>query len=217
MAAEQRAADDSLQVLAREGLDQVLEGTVGQRVLDGLERCVGRDHDDFDGAIGRLDALEELEPVDLGHLDVHDHDVRPEPLQRIERCAAVLRRLDVVRGLEEHPERLPRAELVVDDQNARERRGRSDGAHAAAIGNDTTNASSLRAWRTRRSPPRASMSRWLTAGPTSSRLSWTLCTGAKRRGGVLGGAGGGRGAEKSWAVSRTPFSVCRPTETDTRA
>src|SRR2546426_6011734 len=206
MAAKQRAADDSLQVLAREGLDQVLEGTVGQRVLDGLEGCVGRDHDDFDGAIGGLDALEELEPVDLGHLDVHDHDVRPEPLQRIERRAAVLRRLDVVRGLEEHPERLPRAELVVDDQNARERRGRSDGAHAAAIGNDTTNASSLRAWRTRRSPPRASMSRWLTAGPTAIPPSSALWTGAKGRGQVSGRRVAGRAPAEGQGGARAPRS-----------
>src|SRR2546422_4681898 len=96
MAAEQRAAHDVFQVLAREGLDQVLEGAVGERVLDRFERRVGRDHDDFDGGIDALDAPEELEPVELGHLDVHDDDVWPEPLQRVERRAAVLRRLDVV-------------------------------------------------------------------------------------------------------------------------
>src|SRR5439155_1150211 len=98
--------------------------------------------------------------------------VWPEPLQRVERRAAVLRRLDVVRGLEEHSERFPRAELVVDDEDTRERGRRGDGAHAPATGRDTTNASSLRAWRTRRSPPRATST--LTVSGAGSRVtsSW---------------------------------------------
>src|SRR2546426_5535473 len=217
MAAEQRAAHDVFQVLAREGLDQVLEGAVGERVLDRFERRVGRDHDDFDGGIDALDAPEELEPVELGHLDVHDDDVWPEPLQRVERRAAVLRRLDVVRGLEEHSERFRRAELVVDDEDTRERGRRGDGAHAPATGRDPTNASSLRACRTRRSPPRASTSRWLTAGPTSIRLSWTIWTGSNRRCSLSGGTLAVRDPMKIRTLSPTPFSVCRPTDTDTRA
>src|SRR2546427_4577797 len=200
MASEQRAAHDVFQVLAREGLDQVLEGAVGERVLDRFERRVGRDHDDFDGGIDALDAPEELEPVELGHLDVHDDDVWPEPLQRVERRAAVLRRLDVVRGLEEHSERFPRAELVVDDEDTRERGRRGDGAHAPATGRDTTNASSLRAWRTRRSPPRASTSRWLTAGPPAARRSRAILTGANKRCSLSGCPRGVPGPMKNLAV-----------------
>jgi len=106
---------------ARERLDEVLEGTVCQRVLDRLQRGVGGDHHDFDRRIGALDVAEELEPVHLGHLDVHDDDVGLEPPEMVEGHAPVLGRLDLVVGLEQHAQRLARTELVVHDEDARER------------------------------------------------------------------------------------------------
>ena len=157
--AEERPADDVLQILAREGLDEVLEGAVGEGVLHGLERGVRGDHHDFDRAIGLLHAPEQLEPVHLGHLDVHDHEVRPEPLERLKRGMAVLGRLDVVAGLQEHAERLARAELVVDDQDTRAGGCHGDGAHDAARGRERRNASSLRPGRTSSWPPMASTRR----------------------------------------------------------
>ena len=106
LAALERAMHDVLEILAREGLDEVLERAVRERVPDRLERGVGRDHHDFDRRIGALDVPEQLEPVHLGHLDVHDDDVGLEPPKQIEGRAPVLSRLDGVAGLQQHAQRL---------------------------------------------------------------------------------------------------------------
>src|SRR4029453_3501803 len=161
--------DDVLEILARERLDEVLEGAVGERMSHGLERRVGRDHHDFDRWIGPLDVPEELESVHLGHLDVHDHDVGLKPPQQVQGRAPVLRRLDLVGGLDQHAERFAWSQLVVDDEHPRERGGRR--AHEVASGSVTKKWSSCRPWRTVGWPPTASTRRWLTAGPTSMRLS----------------------------------------------
>ena len=55
--ARQRATGRILEVVAAEGLDQVLERPVGQRVLDRLEGGVGRNHHDLDAGVGALDPL----------------------------------------------------------------------------------------------------------------------------------------------------------------
>ena len=55
--ARQRATGRILEVVAAEGLDQVLERPVGQRVLDRLQGGVGRDHHDLDAGVGALDPL----------------------------------------------------------------------------------------------------------------------------------------------------------------
>ena len=169
LAAHERAVHHVFEILAREGLDEVLEGAVREREPHGLERGVGRDHHDLDRRVGPLDVPEELEPVHLGHLDVHDHDVRLEPPQQVEGRAPVLCRLDLVDGLQQHAEGFPRSQLVVDYEHARERGGRR--AHEAARGSVTRKWSSWRPCRTVSWPPTASTRRWLTAGPTSSRLS----------------------------------------------
>ena len=140
--AHERAMDDLLEILAREGLDEVLERSVRERVADGLERRVRRDHHDLDRRVGALDVPEQLEPVHLGHLDIHDHDVRLEPTKQIEGRASVLRRLDRVAGLEQHPQRLAGTQLVVDDENAPERGGGR--AHGLASGSVTRKWSSWR-------------------------------------------------------------------------
>jgi len=89
-AACERAVHHVLEILAREGLDEVLEGAVREGVPHGLERRVGRDHHDLDRRVEPLDVPEELEPVHLGHLDVHDHDVWLEPPQQSRPCARSL-------------------------------------------------------------------------------------------------------------------------------
>ncbi len=140
--AHERAMNDVLEVLARERLDEVLERTVRERVPDGLERGVGRDHHDLDRRVGALDVPEQLEPVHLGHLDVHDHDVRLEPTEQIKGRAAVLRRLDGVARLQQHPQRLAGPQLVVDDEDPPERVGGR--AHEVARGSVTRKCSSWR-------------------------------------------------------------------------
>ena len=75
LAAGEGPAHRLLEIGAAEGLDQVLEGAVGEGVLDRVERGVGGDHDHLDGRIHRLDPLEELDAVHLRHLDVHEHEV----------------------------------------------------------------------------------------------------------------------------------------------
>ncbi len=169
LAAQESAMDDVLEILTREGLDEVLEGAVGQRVPHGLQRGVCRDHHHFDRGVGPLDVTEELEPIHLRHLDVHDHDVGLKPPQQVEGRASVLGRLDLVSGFQQHAERFARTQLVVDDEHACERGGRR--AHEVASGSVTRKWSSCRPCRTVNWPPTASTRRWLTAGPTSIRLS----------------------------------------------
>ena len=115
----QRAPHRLLQVLAAEGLDQVLEGPVGQRVLHRLQGRVGRDHHDLDAGVDALDAAEELDAVHLRHLDVHEDQVRVEALQRTQRRFTAIGGGDVVPGLEDHAERFPRPHLVVHHEDAR--------------------------------------------------------------------------------------------------
>ena len=117
-----------LKVLPRERLDQVLEGAMAEGQLDRLQRRVGRDHHDLDGGIDPLDAAQDLEAVDLRHLDVEDDQVGPELGQLIERAARAVGRLDLVVRLEDHAQRFTRAHLVVDDEDPGARPGRRDDA-----------------------------------------------------------------------------------------
>ena len=157
VAAEQRAAYDVFEVLPRERLDQILERAVRERLLDRIERRVGGDHHRLDRGIGLLHAAQDLEPVHLGHLDVEDHEVGVVPRELGERGRAVVGRADLVGPLEEHPQRFPRAELVVDDEDARADRGRL-ACHTAA-GSLITKATSWRPWRSSSRPPSASTMR----------------------------------------------------------
>src|SRR6267142_7192631 len=162
-----------------------------------------------------LNVPEQLEPVHLGHLDVHDDDVRLKPAEQIERRPPVLGRLDGVARLQQHPQGLAGTELVVDDQDAPERaRGH---AHEVASGSVTRKCSSWRPCRTASCPPTASTRRWLTAGPTSIRLSCTIWTGSKTRWSFSGGTDAVREPTRIRTPSPPSRSACRATETDTRA
>ena len=61
-----------------------------------------------------------LEPVDAGHLDVHQHQVGLEAGRQFDGLLAVLGladHLEAVGHLHDHPGRLAKRNLVVDDQH----------------------------------------------------------------------------------------------------
>jgi hypothetical protein len=214
LAPHERAPHDILQVLPRERLDQVLEGAVGEGELHRLQRRVGGDHHDLDGRIGPLHAAEDLEAVHLRHLDVENHDVGPELGQHLQRRASAVGGGDLVGGLEQHAQGLARPQLVVDDEDTRGARGRGTDPPATAGGRETTKDSSCRVCRTPSRPPSASTRRWLTAGPTSMRLSCTICTGSKSRSNFSADTAAVREPTRirtSWPPSG---SACRPTESE---
>ncbi len=79
-------------------------------------RCVGAGHPQQ--SLGGGHAVED------GHADVHQHDVRPCAQAEVDRPVAVpglADHLEVVLGLEEHPEAGADEGLVVDDGDADER------------------------------------------------------------------------------------------------
>ena len=141
LAAQQRAPHDVFQVLARERLDEVLERSVGEGELHRLQRGVGGDHHDLDRGVDALDAAQDLQPVDLRHLDVEDDDVGPVGRDLLQRDPATVGGLDLVGRLEQHAERLARSQLVVHDQDAGSVERRRRGGHDRA-GRVTRNASS---------------------------------------------------------------------------
>jgi len=62
-----------------------------------------------------------LEPVELGHADVHEHDLRLEPGGLVDRLEPVGRLgddLDALLAPEEHPEARADHRLVVGDEDA---------------------------------------------------------------------------------------------------
>ena len=78
------------------------------------------------------DLARRRDPVELGHADVHQHDVGPQPLRAVDGLLAVGRLADdrdVVLGLEHHPEARPHERLVVGDEDA-------DAHRASVIGSD---------------------------------------------------------------------------------
>src|SRR5262249_16007870 len=164
-----------LEIGAAEGLDQVLEGSVGEGVLDGVERGVRRDHDRLDGRIHGFDPLQELDAVHLRHLDVHEDEIGIERGQRAERRLAAVRGGDLVVRLEDHPQRLARPDLVVDHQDP------GPVAHSWVVGSVAVKVTSARPCLMSRWPPCDSRMRWLTHGPTSMRFSWTTWMGSKMR------------------------------------
>jgi hypothetical protein len=55
-------------------LEHEATGPDAQRLVDVLVQVEGREDEDARGAVGREDAPRRLEPVELGHADVHQHD-----------------------------------------------------------------------------------------------------------------------------------------------
>src|SRR5690606_23905059 len=85
-------------------------------------------------AIALPDELNELEPVDVRHVDVRDHEVVAAPGEQPERVEAALRldHLDTFRpesGLQGRPDEPPGTERIFDDENARHEAHRARRAH----------------------------------------------------------------------------------------
>jgi len=65
-------------------------------------------------------ALGRLEPVEDGHVEIHEHDVRPEQGGEVDRLLAVVRvagDLQTVVGLKRDRQRFGEQRVVVDDQD----------------------------------------------------------------------------------------------------
>ena len=76
-----------------------------------------------------------LDPVDLGHADVHQHDIRRDAARLLDRLSPVGRLaddLEVGLRLEDHPEAGAHECLVVDDQHAHRPAARPPGARGRA-------------------------------------------------------------------------------------
>jgi hypothetical protein len=155
---EQRVApadqpDRGDQVLGGDVLEQEAAGPGGQRRVDVLVQ-VERGEDD-DPHFGLLpvsplrgqDPPGRLEPVHLGHPDIHQHDVRPVLQRGRDRLPAVrgLGHHRDARGAQDQPEAAPDQRLVIRDDHPRRRiAGRAVRAH--------TDSSGMMA-RTRQPPP----------------------------------------------------------------
>ena len=117
-------ADALGELLGRDVLEQEAAGARAQRLVDVLVEVEGGQHDHphrrvvvarGDDAAGRLDAVE------LGHADVHQHDVGLQPARHVDRLHAVdglADHLDVVLGVEDHLEAGADERLVVGDHDA---------------------------------------------------------------------------------------------------
>ena len=110
--------------LARQRLlDEVERAGLG-RFDGGADRAVAGDDHHRQRLVDRLDALQRLEAVHAGHLDVEEDEIGRlllgerhafRPARRLEHVVALV--------LEDHPHRPPDLRLVVYDQNARLHRG----------------------------------------------------------------------------------------------
>ncbi len=101
-----------------------------ERVVDVLVHVErGQHHDLRVGTIVTEQSASRLDPVDVGHANVHQHDVRPQATRlrnRLFPVRGLADHLDVLLSLEDHAEAGADERLVVDDQDAE--------AHAGATG-----------------------------------------------------------------------------------
>ena len=117
-----------------------------ERLVDVLVEVERREDQDPRGGVGGEDAPGRLEPVELGHADVHQDDGRVEARRLLDRLEAVARLghdLDVLLVGEQHPEAGADHRLVVGDEHAdrhapvaaeREARAEDEAAAVAAPG-----------------------------------------------------------------------------------
>jgi hypothetical protein len=111
------------EVLRQRVLEQEAARAGAQRVVDVRVEVERREHEDGDGVL-ELELLEEtarrLQPVDVGHLDVHEHDVRAATPDEVEDRPPV-RRLAADRhaglALEDRAEAGADEHLVVGDED----------------------------------------------------------------------------------------------------
>ena len=118
-----------LEALAPERLEDVVDGAHVERTQSVM---VVRGHEHDRGDPVRADALEDAEAVEIRHLDVEEHEVGPELLDRddgLATVAALPDDLDAGFVREEGAQALAGEGLVVDDE------GPHDGAHHSVIRN----------------------------------------------------------------------------------
>ena len=117
--APQQGAHARQQLLALEGLDEVVVGA-GVEALDArLQRVARGEHQDRD-VVALAQAAGDLHAVELRQAEVEDHQVGDERARRVERRLAVERQPDLValqaqRALEHLRDLL----VVLDDEHAR--------------------------------------------------------------------------------------------------
>ena len=92
-----------------------------ERLVDVLVQVERRQDQDPRRLVGGEDAPRRLEPVELGHADVHQHDGRVEARRLVDRLEAVARLgddLHVRLAREQHAEAPAHERLVVGDEDA---------------------------------------------------------------------------------------------------
>ncbi len=102
-------------------LQQEPAGTGPQRGEDVLVGIEGGQHDDPGGAAGRDQPAQRLDPVEVGHAHVHQHDVGLRVLDHLYRGQTVsgfTHHLDVGFLVQDHGEAGTDEVLVVDDHDA---------------------------------------------------------------------------------------------------
>jgi hypothetical protein len=98
--------DAGNELLGRDVLEQEATRARPERVVDVLVHVEGRQHHDFRvHAVGCEQPARRLDPIDLRHADVHEHDVRSQA-QRLRHgvraVGSLAGHLDVLLGIEDH-------------------------------------------------------------------------------------------------------------------
>ena len=112
------AADEHLQMGGREGLGQVVPGAGAERLDAAGDAGVAGHHHDDRVLIGLERGLEDLQPGDLRHVQVHEDDVEFPAAHGFERLLPASDQRDIVPVHLEHAgAALPQGALVVDDEH----------------------------------------------------------------------------------------------------
>ncbi len=115
-----RRSDSVRQLVRRDVLQQVPDRT-------GLQSCVhlllvlkARECDDPDIGISLADRLRSRDTIDLGHEEIHEHDVGTLVTAQADRFVAILRltnQLEILERVQEGPEAAPDDGVIVNDEH----------------------------------------------------------------------------------------------------
>ena len=108
------------QLLGGVVLEHEAAGPDAQRLVDVLVQVERREDQDARVGVGREDAPRRLEPVELGHADVHQHDRGMEArglADRVEPVAGLGHHLDVLLSRQQHAKAGADHGLVVDHED----------------------------------------------------------------------------------------------------
>jgi hypothetical protein len=113
-----RAADQDLQVRSGEGLRKVVERALPQCLHARLDARVPGHHDHDRVAIGPERRAQQRQPVDLGHVEIHQHHVKGTPLQQLQRILTAAADSNVVPFVPQYGRAaFAQCVLVVDHEN----------------------------------------------------------------------------------------------------